>query len=131
MKRDAAKTTTVESGKRQRQNEQEEAFNQDRAEIYKLLDAQNESGLKQHHNEGGNNLFDDHDSSLNQAVKNPDENRISKIETQNVSRFEDSSDEEDENVDKKWLAPPKDGRTRRTSRIGDNYQAVLPSSRGE
>jgi hypothetical protein len=68
---------------------------------------------------------------LKQAVKNPDENIISKMETQKVSRFEDSCDEEDEKVDKKWLAPPKDGRTRRTSRIGDNYQAVLPSSRGE
>lgn len=127
MKREASKSTNTESGKRQRQKDQKEAFNQDRAEIYKLLEAQNDSDLEQHHYREGNSL-DNNEGSSKVVHITLDENIKSKINTENASMFEYSSDE-DEQLDKKWLAVPKDGRPR--PRIGDNYQAVLPSQREE
>jgi hypothetical protein len=122
MKRGASKSTNTESGKRQRQKDQKEAFNQDRAEIYKLLEVQNDSDLEQHHCRESYSLENDESSSklLHETL---DENIKSNVKTENASMFEDSSE-----LDKKWLAVPK-GRPR--PRIGDSYQAVLPSQREE
>ena len=120
MKRESTEDAIVESGKRKRQEEQKEAFHQDRAEIYALLDAQNDSVSRQNHKREEHS----HDNIECSSEK------ASGIETEDVSRFEDSSDE-DEKLDKKWLAAPTDGSVRRQPRIGYSFQAVLPSISGK
>lgn len=119
MKRESAESEIVESGKRKRQEEQQEAFHQDRAEIYALLGAQNDSVS------GENDKRGEHSKDNTECSSE----KVSGIEIEDVSRFEDSSDE-DEKSDTKWLAAPTNSSVRRQPRIGDSYQAVLPSISG-
>lgn len=134
MKRDNADSSSIDRAKRCCQEEQRNSFAEDHAEIHALLNphhepvvenAENEVNLPNSTESVGMNVPRKTTESgclLQQKEKSTNEEGLI------LKKLKSSSIDEDEENTRIWLAPPQTGSSRRHPRIGNDFQASLPST---
>lgn len=131
MKRCNIYPSLPEVTKRSREEDQRESFDQDNSEIKAILNAQHEAAVTEKKANISN-------SSSNVEVvggRNISETFFGRHKEQqeedpNIEGDKLSSSDDEDDSKRIWLPPPIPGSIRQRPRVGEDYQAILPSANG-